>query len=221
MTSSFVSACCVAAACALLALSVFGCASTASQGGQADSLTAIGGEGEIEGLPTQAEYAPPDPASRGKVHVQVPEGYECSDHTEVFKPQNSEEVEVEGVLVNLGDMEWLLILVDDAGFFDWWYGGSMYGTATAAEYVDAAKDERFNSSWPISVDGHDGIVLITGSAAEGGEMSGDAFVFLDEATISFSAVLPIVETPAADAYSRFFQSEEVVGLLSRLTITMD
>ena len=95
-----------------------------------------------------------------------------------------------------------------------------YGTATATEYVDAAKEERFNSSWQANVGGHDATVLVQGSAAAGGETSGDAFVFLDGMTIVLSAVPPDGETPAADAYSKFFRSKNVSDFLARLAISL-
>lgn len=202
---------CIAAAC--------GCTSAASQGERADSPAATGSETNIEELPAQAEYVPPDPASRGRVHVLVPEGYECSEYLEDVEPYTGKEVELEATLVDLGEAGSLQILVDDAGFFDWWFSGSMYGTSTAAEYVDAA-NEAYSSSWPISVDGYDGVVLIQGTADEGGEMSGQAFVFLDEATIAFSAVPPEGKASSANAYSQFFRSKEVVDLLDRLTISV-
>lgn len=139
---------------------------------------------------------------------------------EDLEPYTGKEVELETILVDLGEAGSLQILVDDAGFFDWWFSGSIYGTSTVAEYVDAA-NEAYSSSWPISVDGHTGVVLIQGSADEGGEMSGQAFVFLDEATIAFSAIMPTGETPAADAYSQFFQLKEVADLLENLTISVE
>lgn len=201
---------CIAAAC--------GCASAASQGERADSPAATSSETDIEELPARSEYVPPDPASRGRVHVQVPEGYAFSEYMEDMEPYTGKEVELEAVLVDLGEAGSLQILVDDAGFFDWWFSGSIYGTSTVAEYVDAA-NEAYSSSWPISVGGYDGAVLIQGSAGEGGEMSGQAFVFLDEATVALSAIPPEGEASPANAYSEFFRSKEVVDLLGRLTIS--
>ena len=219
MKSFVFRACCLTAACSLLAVTLASCASSDEQrapaGGSPDASTGA----QIIELPAQPEYEPPDPASRGRVRVQVPEGYACSEYMEDMEPYTGKEVELEAMLVDLGEAGSLQILLDDAGFFDWWFSGSIYGTSTVAEYVDAA-NEAYSSSWPISVDGHDGTVLIQGSADEGGEKSGQAFVFLDEATIAFSLIMPASEAPSANAYSQLFRSEEVVDLLGRLTISV-
>lgn len=215
---SFV-ATCFAASLLLCLATTCGCASSTPRGEPANNPAANDSEAEIEQLPAQSEYVLPDPASRGRVRVQVPEGYACSEYMEDMEPYTGKEVELEAMLVDLGEAGSLQILLDDAGFFDWWFSGSIYGTSTVAEYVDTA-NEAYSSSWPISVDGHDGIVLIQGSADEGGEKSGQAFVFLDEATIAFSLIMPASEAPSANAYSQFFRSEEVVDLLGRLTISV-
>lgn len=212
---------CLAAACMLLVLLVSACASPAMQEG-ATSASVVNGSGTtIEELPAQAEYQPPDSASRGKVHVQVPEGYECSEYLEDVEPYTGKALKLEAMAVDMGEAGSLHIIVDDAGFLDWYYSGSMYGTATTAGYVDAAKEESFNSSWRVSVGGHDATVLIQGSAAEGWEISGDAFVFLDGATVVLSAVPPEGEAPSANAYSEFFRADEVIDLLDSLVISVE
>ena len=219
MRPSVFRAFCLALACSLLALLVSGCASPAAQGVSTVASVDSGSGVAVEELPAQPEYNPPDPATRGKVHVRMPEGYACSEYMEDVEPYTGKEVELEATLVDLGDAGSLQILVDDAGFFDWWFSGSIYGTTTVAEYVEAAND-AYSSSWPVSVDGHDGVVLIQGSADAGGEMAGQAFVFLDGATIAISAMLPDGEI-APDAYSAFFRSQEVAELLDQLEISKD
>ena len=220
MKSFVFRACCLTAACSLLAVTLASCAPSDEQRAPAGGSPGESTGAQIIELPAQPEYEPPDLASRGKVHVQVPNRYSFREYMEDLEPYTGKEVELETILVDLGEAGSLQILVDDAGFFDWWFSGSIYGTSTVAEYVDAA-NEAYSSSWPISVDGHAGVVLIQGSADEGGEMSGQAFVFLDEATIAFSAIMPTDEIPAADAYSQFFQSKDVADLLENLTISVE
>ena len=174
---------------------------------------------EIEELPAPGEFTPSDLENRGRVHVRVPEGYEHSEGLEDVEPYAGKQLELETVTVDLGEKGSLRITVDDVGFFDWWYGGSMYGTASVAEYVESAAAAGHGSSWPISVGGHDATVLVQGSATEGGETSGDAFVFLDGATVALSAVLPDGKAREVDAYSRFFSSPEVRNLLDSVSIS--
>ena len=208
----------IAAALICLALAC-GCASPNAEGESTNSSAGAGSEMEIEELPAPGEFAPSNLENRGRVHVQAPEGYECSEGSEDVEPYTGKQLELETVTVDLGEKGSLRITVDDVGFFDWWYGGSMYGTATVAEYVESATAAGHGSSWPISVGGHDATVLVQGTAAEGGETSGDAFVFLDGATIALSAVLPDSKAAEADAYSRFFSSPEVCSLLDRVSIS--
>ena len=218
----FPSACIAAilSLCLVLALCCAGCASPASQEVSTSASVDTGSGAAVEELPAQAEYEPPDPASRGKVHVRVPEGYTCSEYVEDMGPYTGREVELEAMSVGLGDAGSLQILVDDAGLFDWWYGGSIYGTTTVAEYVESATAAGRGSSWAADIGGHDGVVFIDGAADAGGEMAGQAFVFLDGTTISFSAVLPDGET-APDAYSAFFHAEEIERLLAEITISSE
>ena len=210
-------ACWFVAICALFALAVSGCAPASTQGEPAQSSS---GSARIEELPSQPEYIPPDPASRGKVHVQVPDGYKFSGYMEDIEPYTGKKVELEATLVDLGDVGSLQIIVDDAGFFDWYYSGSAYGTSTVYEYVERAVAAGQGSSWPVKIGGAYGVVFIDGSADAGGEMSGQAFVFLDGATVAISAVLPDGET-APDAYSALFRSDKVASLLSELVLTAE
>ena len=185
----------------------------------ANSSAGVVSEMEIEELPAPGEFTPSNLENRGRVHVQVPDGYECSEGSEDVEPYTGKQLELETVTVDLGEKGSLRITVDDVGFFDWWYSGSMYGTASVAEYVESAAAAGHGSSWPISVGGHDATVLVQGSATEGGETSGDAFVFLDGATVALSAVLPDGKTAELDAYSRFFSSPEVCNLLDSVSIS--
>ncbi len=213
-------ACSLAVACALLFLTACGCTPPAAQSGSADGSAGNGSTAEVTELPTQPEYVPPDPATRGKVRVQVPEGYACSEYAEDMEPYGGEGVELDVMTVDLGDAGSLQVLMDDADFLDSWYGGSAYGTSTVAEYVENATAAGQGSSWPVSIGGHDGVVFIEGSTGAGDETAGSAFVFLDGATVAISAVLPDGEA-APDAYSKFFRSEEIERLLAELTISSE
>ena len=219
-TASALSTCCLAAICALLAFTISGCASSSVQSWPKQSSGGSGDPVEIEELPSQPEYSPPDSATRGKVHVRVPEGYASSGYREDMEPYTGEKVELDATLVDMGDAGKLQILVDDAGVFDSWYGGSAYGTAAVAEYVEAATAAGQGSSWAANIGGHEGVVFIDGTAGVGGETAGSAFAFLDGATVAISAVLPDGET-APDAYSAFFRSSEVTVLIDQLEISED
>jgi len=208
----------IAAALTFLALAC-GCASPNAERESTNSSSGVGSAIEIEELPAPGEFTPSNLENRGTVHVQVPEGYECSEGSEDVEPYAGKQLELETVTVDLGEKGSLRITVDDVGFFDWWYSGSMYGTASVAEYVESAAAAGHGSSWPISVGGHDATVLVQGSATEGGETSGDAFVFLDGATVALSAVLPDGKAREVDAYSRFFSSPEVRNLLGSVSIS--
>ena len=213
-----VSATIIAAALICLALSC-GCASPNAERESTNSSAGVGSAMGIEELPAPGEFTPSNLENRGRVHVQVPGGYKYSEGSENVEPYTGKQLELETVTVDLGEKGSLRITVDDVGFFDWWYSGSMYGTASVAEYVESAAATGHGSSWPISVGGHDATVLVQGSATEGGETSGDAFVFLDGATVALSAVLPDGKAREVDAYSRFFSSPEVRNLLGSVSIS--
>ena len=202
---------CLALAC--------GCAFPNAERESTNSPAGVVSQMEIEELPAPGEFTPSSLEDRGKVRVQVPGGYECSEGSEDVEPYTGKQLELETVTVDLGEEGSLRIIVDDVGFFDWWYSGSMYGAASVAEYVESATAAGHGSSWPISVGGHDATVLVQGSADEGGETSGDAFVFLDGATVALSAVLPDGKAAEIDAYSRFFNSPEVCDLLDSVSIS--
>lgn len=160
------------------------------------------------------EYVEPDAKNRGLVSVSLPQEYECSESVEVYKATDDAQIELPTTTVRLRDADFSLqITVDDAGYLDWWCNGAV------SEYIARAKAERFNSSWPISVDGREGVVLVQGSANAGGEISGDAFVFLDGTTVWFSAIPVDGEVPEADAYSKFFRSTEVCNLLDSVSLS--
>ena len=89
----------MAVACALLFSLACGCTPPAAQSGSADGVSSNGGTAEVTELPTQTEYVPPDPATRGKVHVQVSEGYECSEYAEDMEPYGGEGIEFEVMTV--------------------------------------------------------------------------------------------------------------------------
>lgn len=160
------------------------------------------------------EYAAPDAGGRGRVSVSLPEEYERKESVEVYEVADGTQIELPTTTVLMGDAGFdLQITVDDAGYLDWWCNG------TVPAYVESAKTERSNSSWPISVDGREGVVLVQGSADAGGEVSGDAFVFLDGATVWFSAVLTDGRVPEANAYSSFLNSSEVRNLLDSVSLS--
>ena len=214
-------ACAAISAMAFLCLVLAcGCASPNSERESTNRAAGIGSAAEIEELPVSGEFMPSDLENRGTVHVQVSEGYEYSKGLEDVEPYTGKQLELETVTVDLGGKGSLRITVDDVGFFDWWYSDSGYGTASVAEYVESATAAGHGLSWPISVGGRDGVVFVDGSAGAGGETSGQAFVFVNEATIGISAVLPDIVASAAGAYSAFFRSQEVAGLLSELEISI-
>ena len=169
---------------------------------------------EIAPQGSALEYTEPDEDSRGKVSVSLPKGYECSESIEVYETADGTKIELPTTTVRIGDSGFdLQITVDNAGYLDWWCNGSV------VEYVEHAKAERLNSSWPINIDGREGVVLVQGSADAGGEISGDAFVFLDGATVWFSAVTVDDKVPEADAYSKFFSSPEIRNLFDGLSLS--
>ena len=61
-------------------------------------------------------------------------------------------------------------------------------------------------------------MLVQGFADADGEISGEAFVFLDGATVLFSAIPVDGKAPEADAYSNFFSSPEVCDLLDSVSL---
>lgn len=202
----------------LCAAMVPGCASNI--GGQdelrSEGTTTNKGSDIVEIAPqgSALEYTEPDEDSRGKVSVSLPKGYECSESAEVYETTNGTKIELPTTTVRIGDIGFdLQITVDDAGYLDWWCNGSV------VEYVERATAERLNSSWPINIDGREGVVLVQGSADAGGEISGDAFVFLDSATVWFSAVTVDGKVPEADAYSKFFSSPEIRNLFDGISLS--
>lgn len=160
------------------------------------------------------EYAAPDADSRGRVSVSLPKEYERRESVEAYETADGTQIELPTTTLRMGEAGFdLQVAVDDAGYLDWWCNGAV------AEYVERATAERLNSSWPISVDGREGAVLVQGSADAGREISGDAFVFLDGATVWFSAVPVDGAVPEADAYSRFFSSPEVRDLFDSVSLS--
>lgn len=125
-------------------------------------------------LENTATYA----ESRGRISVSLPEEYESNESIGIFVVADDAQIELPTTTVQFNDASFdLQIPVDDAGYVDWWCNG------TVSKYVETAKVECLNSSWPISVDGCEGVVLVQGFADAGGEISGDAFVFHGDATI--------------------------------------
>ena len=169
---------------------------------------------EIAPQGSALEYTAPDADNRGRVSVSLAKEHERSESVEVYETADGTKIELPTTTVRMGDGCFdLQITVDDAGYLDWWCDGSVF------EYVEHAMAERFNSSWQINVDGREGIVLVQGDANAGGEISGEAFVFLDRATVWFSAVPVDGKVLEADAYSRFFSSPEVRDLLGSVFIS--
>lgn len=169
---------------------------------------------EIAPQGSALEYTAPDADDRGRVSVSLSKAYERSESVEVYETADGTIIELPTTTVRMGDGGFdLQITVDDAGYLDWWCNGSV------SEYAERAMAERFNSSWQINVDGREGIVLVQGSASSGGEISGEAFVFLDRATVWFSAVPIDGKVLETDAYSRFFSSPEVRNLLDSVSIS--
>ena len=68
----------IAAALTFLALAC-GCASPNAERESTNSSAGVGSAIEIEELPAPGEFMPSNLENRGTVHVQVPEGYECSE----------------------------------------------------------------------------------------------------------------------------------------------
>ena len=62
-------------------------------------------------------------------------------------------------------------------------------------------------------------MLVQGSADAGGEISGDAFVILDGATVWFNALPRDGKVLDADSYSRFFRSKEMCNLFDSITLS--
>jgi hypothetical protein len=160
------------------------------------------------------EYTEPDADARGSVSVSLPKGYDHSESVEAYEAVEGTQIELSTMTVHIGDQGFdLQITVDDAGYLDWWCNGAV------VEYIEQASTEPLNSSWPICVDGREGVVLIQGSAYAGGEISGDAFVFLDGATIWFSAVAIEGKASEVNAYSNFFSSSEICDLFDRISLS--
>ncbi len=172
---------------------------------------------DIKDIPADGsapEYTAPDPKSKSKVIVSVPKWCEHSDSTESFETTNGTTVNLETIAIQMDDSGFQLkIAIDDSGYLDWWSGGSL------SDYIETSKEEYFNSSWPISVDGREGIVLVQGSANSGGELSGDAFVTIDGTTVWFSATPSDDKAPAANAYSEFFRSQKMCDLLDGISLS--
>lgn len=194
-----------------------GCASSNVQGDGRDSAMNESTESEIIEIPAGEAYRENRTSGaegHSTVQVQVPDGYGCTEYEKTFEATDGKTVGLAAKRIDMDESGFSLeIIVDDAGYLDWWTGGSNF------EYVEKAKREHFNSSWTINVDGCDGTVLVQGAADEGGEISGDAFIFLDGATIWFSATPSDGKAPDADAYSEFFRSKEVTSLFDRLVIS--
>lgn len=178
-----------------------------------DESTAV----EITEIPEggRLEYKAPDAESRGKVTISVPEWYEQSESEELFEATNGITVKLPTTVIDMGDASLCLrIVVDDSGYLDWWCGGSVSG------YIESStKADYSSSSWPINVDGREGTVLVQGSADAGGEISGDAFVILDGATVWFNALPRDGKVLDADSYSRFFRSKEMCNLFDSITLS--
>ena len=118
MRSSVFRACCLTLAGSLLAVALAGCAPSGGQGKPASGSPGSSAGAEITELPAQPEYDPPDLASRGKVHVRVPEGYTSGEYIEDIEPYTGKEVELEATLVDLGDAGSLNILAKKADGVD-------------------------------------------------------------------------------------------------------
>lgn len=200
---------------ALIVFSMFtGCSFVDMQNGGKDETVGEYNNVEIENITPNEPYRDDESPTENsfEVQVEIPDEYGAVTYEKAFETDNGTEVKLSAKKIKMAGLDLTLeIIVDDKGYLDWWSGGS------TAQYIESAEGEYYNSSWPISVDGHDGTVLIQGTAAEGGEMSGDAFVILDGATIWFSS---FSDGAAAkeDAYSTFFHSEEMNNLLNDVKI---
>lgn len=154
--------------------------------------------------------------AQSRMRVKVPSGYDYSEQEQTYEADRGQEVDLSTIHIDMTEHGFSLdIIVDDAGYLDWYSGGPVL------DYVDSVKDNPGNSSWHVDVGGYDGVVLVQGTPISGGEMSGEVFVVLDDATIMISALSVDGEGQSSYSYSSFLRSKSVTDLLSQLTISVE
>ena len=204
------------AVCLLCAL-VWGCLSGVAQTkGEGFAVNDSAESGVIELDPEGKWQEPGDISLKNReiIAVSVPDDVDCVENDRAFPLDSGREVILPSKRIEMPQQGFSLdVVIDDVGYLDWYSGGSVSG------YVESAKGKSSNSSWVTNVGGYDGVALVQGNAVEGGEMSGDVFVVLDEGVVWVSVLPMDGESVAPDAYSSFLRSDVVRGLLGRIVVT--